>query len=47
MFDAPQGLYTSAELLHGISAKDPLGFTLTYDFSVFQVLMLTAASPLR
>lgn len=36
MFDAPQGLYTSAELLEGFSSEHTLGFTTTYDFSVFR-----------
>lgn len=36
MFDAPQGLYTSAELLDGFSPDQPLGFTTTFDFSVFR-----------
>lgn len=38
MFDAPQGLYTSEELLDGFSSEHTLGFTTTFDFSVFQAL---------
>lgn len=36
MFDPPQGLYTSSELLEGFSAVDARGFASTYDFSVFR-----------
>jgi predicted Rossmann-fold nucleotide-binding protein len=44
MSDPPQGLYTSDELLKGFSPTAKLGFTLTYDFSVFRSFVMNGAA---